>query len=234
MPTIAGPCNIRIQSSAWFFNSARSVAPILAQPERDAEADQQYGAQQEEDDGLLQPGDRRDRDAHGKAKERDLHGQQADARQERAEREKREKDQTGCRGGQHLLHAGHQHEVHRDQDGNPVQRLGPDQAQLSLLAFGLRPFGDDADHPDRERQELPIADQRLVRDVGVADARNGEHQRDEVGKLLPQEAGHAGIRRGRRRAVLALLRIDLAHGPLTRDLPLLKACRRRGNPRRRT
>ena len=41
-----------------------------------------------------------------------------------------------------------------------MQRLRPDQAKARLPAFGLRPFGDDADDADGERQELPIADER--------------------------------------------------------------------------
>src|SRR5262249_32251504 len=40
---------------------------VLTKPERDAEADQQYGAEQNEDDGLLQPGERGDGNGHRKA-----------------------------------------------------------------------------------------------------------------------------------------------------------------------
>ena len=59
---------------------------VVAKPERDAEADQQDGAQQEENDGLLQPGYRGNGKAHRKTEESDLRKQKIDARKERAQR----------------------------------------------------------------------------------------------------------------------------------------------------
>src|SRR5215475_1719061 len=58
----------------------------LAKPECDSQADQQDGPQQVEDDGLLQPGYRWDRQDHRHTEESDLRQQKTDAREERAER----------------------------------------------------------------------------------------------------------------------------------------------------
>ena len=71
-----------------FAGGGRHARPaVLAKPECDAKADQQRGAEQKEDDGLLQPGYRGNRKAHRKAEEGDLQRKKSDAREERAERE---------------------------------------------------------------------------------------------------------------------------------------------------
>src|SRR3984957_167046 len=198
----------------------RSRPAVPAKPERDAKADQQYGAEQEEDDGLLQPGYRGNRKAHRKAEEGDLQRKKTDAREERAERQQYEEDKAGCRGREQLLDARYQHDVHRDQDGNPVQRLSPDQPPPRLFAIDLRPLVDDADDTDGKRQKLPVSNERLVRSVGIGDACDGEHQRNNVGKLLPEKKNHPRMRRVKFRAVVAF-GVILAHGSPTYDCPLL-------------
>ena len=183
----------------------------MAKPERDAEADQQDGAQQEEEDGLLQPGYRGHRKSHGNAEKCDPRRQQADAGEARAERKQCEEDEAGRRRREQLLDTRYQHDVHRDQNGDPVQRLGPDQPPPGLPAVDLRPLLDDADDADGERQKLPITDQRLARSVGVCDPRDRQHQRDNVGQLLPQQTAHRRTRPGGLRAVVSFEFI-LAHG----------------------
>src|SRR5215475_16032136 len=110
---------------AFGVTERRSRSAVLAKPERDAKADQQRGAEQEEDDGLLQPGDRRNRKAHRKAKKADLQRKKTDAREERTERKQYQEHKAGCRGRKQCLNTRYQHDVHRDQDSNPMQRLGP-------------------------------------------------------------------------------------------------------------
>src|SRR5262249_34992220 len=74
MATVAGSRLTR--SSSLFLASAAGghrFRPVIpTEPERDAKTDQQCGAEQEEDDGLLQPGYRRDRESHRKAEEGNL------------------------------------------------------------------------------------------------------------------------------------------------------------------
>jgi hypothetical protein len=58
---------------------------------------------------------------------------------------------------------------------------------------------------------------------GVGDARDGEHQRNNVGKLLPQKRNQARTRWRRLRTVVPL-GVNLAHGSPTYDGPLLNVC----------
>src|ERR1700748_2737381 len=71
---------------------------ILTQPERETKADQQHGSEKEEDDRLLQPGDRRNGKAHGETKKCDLKRQEAYAGKERAESQECQEDEAGFRG----------------------------------------------------------------------------------------------------------------------------------------
>jgi hypothetical protein len=198
----------------------RSRPAVLVKPERDAKTDQQRGAQQEEEDGLLQPGNRRNRKAHCKSEERDLQRKKTDACEERPQRKQYQEDKAGRRGRKQFLNTRYQHDVHRDQDGNPVQRLGPNQSPLGLFAIDFRPSVDDADDTDGKCQKLPVANKRLVRSVGVCDARNGEHQRNYVGKLLPKKMNQARTCLGRF-CTIGRLAFNLAHGSPTYDSPLL-------------
>jgi hypothetical protein len=149
----------------------RSRPAVLVKPERDAKTYQQRGAEQEEEDGLLQPGNRRNRKAHCKAEERDLQRKKTDACEERSERKQYQEDKAGRRGRKQFLNTRYQHK-------------------------------------------------RLVRSVGVCDARNGEHQRNYVGKLLPKKMNQARTCLGRF-CTIGRLAFNLAHGSPTYDSPLL-------------
>ena len=201
---------------AFAAGGRRSWPGGLAEPERDAKADQQHGPEQEEDDGLLQPGYRGNRKAHRKAEKGDLQRKETDAGEEGAEREQYEEDEAGGRGREQLLNARYKHDVHRDQYGDPVQRLGPDQPPPGLFAIDLWPLVDDADDTDGKRQKLPVANERLVRSVGVGDARDGEPQRYNVGQLLPQKMNYDRASLGGFRAI-APLGFNSAHDSPTFD-----------------
>ena len=67
--------------------------------------------------------------------------------QKSAERQQHQQDQTGGRRRQQLLNASQQHDVHGNEDGNPVNRLGPDQPNARLPVVDLAPFGENAATP---------------------------------------------------------------------------------------
>ena len=174
--------------------------------------------------------------AHRKAEEGDLRRQKTDAGEERAERKQCEEDEAGRRRRQQLLNARYQHDVHRDQDGNPVQRLGPDQPPPGLLAVDLRPLVDDADDADGKRQKLPIANERLVRSVGVGDARDRRAPARQCREVAATENVSSPNASPERLRSIVSFGFNLAHGAPNCDCPLLNvwlgACRQ-GNPRRR-
>lgn len=110
-----------------------------------------------------------------------------------------------------------------------MQRLGPDQSPPGLFAVELRPFVDDADDADGEREKFPIANERLVRGVGIGGACDGEHQCNNVGKLLPQKTCHRRMRRGWLHSTVPF-GSNLAHGGPICSVPLLDT-RPRSSPR---
>ena len=87
-------------------------------------------------------------------------------------------------------------DVHRHQHGCPMKRLGSDQSKAAAPIRNRLPLRRDAHEPDHNREELPIADERLVRNVGIGDAENCEEERDQVRRLPPQLVPEAaGVRR---------------------------------------
>jgi len=58
-------------------------------------------------------------------------------------RKEHQKDQTGGRSRQQLLNTGQQHDVHGNEDSNPVDSLSPNQPDTRLFVFGLAPFGEN-------------------------------------------------------------------------------------------
>ena len=91
--------------------------------------------------------------------------------------------------GQHLLKTPQKHEVHRHQDRDPVRDLRPDQLEPRLTIGRVRPCRSDANKPHRDRQELPIAVDRVAGEIAVGHAENGQPQRNHI-RQVPHQGGH--------------------------------------------
>ena len=166
------------------------IAPIG--PERHGEPDKENHSQNQKQCGLLDPRDRGNRQRQCKAEKDDLKRQQVDTGEERTERQQYEEDETGGQRRQHLLHARKQHDVHRHQNSQPMQRLSPHQSKASLLVLELRPLSNDAYEAHHNGQKLPITNERLLRKVGISHAPDCQREYGEERQLSANQAERTG------------------------------------------
>ena len=103
--------------------------------------------------------------------------------------EQQQQHQTRGLHRQHLLKAWQKHKVHRHQDGHPMRDLGPDQVEPRLALRRIGPSSGDAHKPHCDRQELPIAVDRVAGEITIGHAEYGERQRHHK-RQVAQQSGH--------------------------------------------
>ena len=138
---------------------------------------------------LLEPCHGRNGQGHGGAEKADSERHHVDAGEKGSNSEQQQQHQPRGLHGQHLLKAWQKHKVHRHQDGHPMRDLGPDQVEPRLALRRIRPAGGDAHKPHCDRQELPIAVDRVAGEIAVGHPEYGERQRQHK-RQVAQQGGH--------------------------------------------
>src|ERR1700736_2269087 len=98
-----------------------------------------------------------------------------------------------------------------------MERLRPHQPKASLPIVNPSPFRDDAYNAHRKRQKLPIANERVMRNIRVGHARNCQREYGKEGQLSTKEASLAEV------MIISTLtwrQIKFNHGQSNRDLCL--------------
>ena len=105
-----------------------------------------------------------------------------------------------------------------------MRDLGPDQVEPGLALRRIRPSGDDAHKPHRDRQELPIAVDRVAGEIAVGHPEYGERQRHHK-RQVAQQGGH------REEAVRSVLKLRFQLRLRHRIKKIIRVGHRRSNLR---
>ena len=162
------------QSAAFLSRGQKATArPTIA-----------IAGQRQQQGGLFEPGHGWNRHRHGEAEKADPERHQMEAGEEGADAEQQQEHEARRLDRQDELKTLEEQKVHRHQDGDPVRRLRPDQPEPRLTIRGVRPCGDDADKPDCNRQELPIAVDRVAGEIAIGHAKYGKRQRSDIRQVM--------------------------------------------------
>jgi hypothetical protein len=129
-------------------------------PQDCAHADNRNRDQHDEQGRVLDPGNRWNAQRHDQAEKTDLPREHMHAGGKGAERQQGENRQPRRLRGENPLHTGEQHQIHHQQEGEPMQCLGYNQAQSPTLVARLLPPGGDADQRIAFPKDQDCADLR--------------------------------------------------------------------------
>ena len=136
--------------------SKPSAASLMPTPPQDrAYADDRSRDKHDKQGRVFDPGNCRNAQRHDQAEKADLPREHMHARGKGAKRQQGENRQPRRLRGKNPLHAAEQHQIHHQQEGEPMQRLGYDQAQSPALVARFLPPGGDADQRDDRREKFP-------------------------------------------------------------------------------